>query len=176
MIRRMAKPAATMRWLALSLALLLGACAETTPTPVALTPPPAPDSQGFLQCVPYARAVSGIEIFGDAWTWWQAAAGRYGRGQQPAPGAVLVLMRDGRLPLGHVSVVTAVIGAREIRVTHANWGYAGKPRGQVDRDVPVIDVSPGNDWSAIEVWNGDSFGRTYPAHGFIYRGADGQTI
>ena len=26
------------------------------------------------QCVPFAREMSGIEIYGDAWTWWNAAA------------------------------------------------------------------------------------------------------
>ena len=31
----------------------------------------------YLQCVPYARDVTGIDIYGDAHTWWQQAAGRY---------------------------------------------------------------------------------------------------
>jgi hypothetical protein len=26
------------------------------------------------QCVPFARAASGIQIFGDAWTWWDKAS------------------------------------------------------------------------------------------------------
>lgn len=161
------------------LALTLAACAGAEAGPAAHSAPPVPappTQQGFLQCVPYARAISGIEIFGDAWTWWQAAAGRYQRGARPLPGAVLVLKRDGRLPSGHVAVVSALVNAREIRITHANWGYAGKPRGQVDRDIPVIDVSPANDWSEIRVWNGDTFGRIYPAHGFIYPGAAGQAV
>ena len=34
----------------------------------------------YLQCVPYARQVSGIRIFGDAHTWWGQAEGRYARG------------------------------------------------------------------------------------------------
>src|SRR4051794_32221196 len=42
-----------------------------------------------LQCVPFARAVSGITLFGDAWRWWSEAAGRYGRGHRPQPGGVL---------------------------------------------------------------------------------------
>ena len=32
--------------------------------------------QPYLQCVPYARQVSGIQIYGDAWTWWDQAEGR----------------------------------------------------------------------------------------------------
>ena len=31
----------------------------------------------YLQCVPYARDVSGIQIYGDAHTWWDQAQGRY---------------------------------------------------------------------------------------------------
>jgi surface antigen len=162
---------------------LLAACAQPQPARVVLTPPPAqpapppaPAPQAFMQCVPYARQVSGIEIFGDAWSWWQGAAGRYERGARPLPGAVLVMKRDARLAHGHVSVVTAIVAAREIRVTHANWGYAGKPRGQVDRDVSIIDVSPNNDWSEVKVWNGGSYGRVYPSYGFIYPGSAGQAI
>jgi hypothetical protein len=34
--------------------------------------------------------------------------------------------------------------------------------------VRVIDVSPGNDWSELRVWNGSDFGKSYPAAGFIY--------
>ena len=121
-----------------------------------------------MQCVPYARQVSGIELYGDAWRWWEGASGLYERGAAPLPGAVLVMKRDKRMTHGHVAVVTRVVSAREIRITHANWGFAGKPRGQVDRDVAVIDESPANDWSQVRVWNGGSFGRIYPAHGFIY--------
>ena len=168
----------------LLLALLLAGCAERAPTPAALAPPPSappvvlipPAPQGFTYCVPYARLVTGVELFGDAWTWWQAAADRYGRGSTPAPGAILVFKRTDRLQFGHVSVVTEVVGPREIRVTHANWGYAGKARGQVDRDVSIIDASPNNDWSEVRVWNGGSYGRVYPAHGFVYPGDKGQAI
>jgi surface antigen len=159
--------------------LLVGACTEPAPSKIALippAPPSTPDSQGFLYCVPYARQVTGIEIYGDAWTWWQGAAGLYERGARPLAGAVLVMKRDGRLPHGHVSVVTEIVDAREIRVTHANWGWAGKKRGQVESDVSIIDVSPTNDWSQVKVWNGGSYGRIYPAYGFIYPGAPGQSI
>lgn len=169
--------------LVLALLLLLAACAQpAVPTRTVLTPPPpapsppAPDTQAFMQCVPYARQVSGIEIFGDAWTWWQGAAGLYERGARPLGGAVLVMKRDARLAHGHVSVVTAVVAPREIRVTHANWGWAGKKRGQVESDVSIIDVSPNNDWSEVKVWNGGSYGRVYPAYGFIYPASSGQSI
>ncbi len=33
-------------------------------------------------CVPYARAVSGISLRGNAWTWWQGAKGGLSAGQR----------------------------------------------------------------------------------------------
>ena len=96
---------------------------------------------GSWSCVPYARARSGIPLRGDAWTWWDAAAGRYERGRAPRDGGVLVLMRTSRLPQGHLAVVSRVVSAREIRVDHANWG-AGAAQGRVARAPPVLAVSP----------------------------------
>ena len=64
------------------------------------------DGHKPLQCVPYAREHSNIKIFGDAWTWWDKAAGIYARGTLPEPGAVLSFPGIERMPLGHVAVVT----------------------------------------------------------------------
>ena len=88
---------------------------------VTLTPGGA-FAESYWQCVPFARLVSGIQIFGDAWTWWEGAAGKYERGQRPRQFAVLVLSRTARLKLGHVAVVMDIDGPRQIRVTHANFG------------------------------------------------------
>lgn len=124
--------------------------------------PPSP-----LQCVPYAREASGIDIRGDAWTWWRAAEGRYGVGQQPTVGSVLAFKRTARLRLGHLAVVTAILNSREILVDQANW----LNRGQIQVSIPVRDVSKNNDWSAVRVWYipGETYGvRTYAANGFIY--------
>ena len=96
------------------------------------------------------------------------AAGRYERGKKPRPGAVLVFKKTRALPLGHLSVVTAIVHSREILITHANWSSEPHTRGQVAKDIRVIDVSPGNDWSELRVWNGNDFGKDYPAAGFIY--------
>ena len=118
-----------------------------------------------VECVPYARQVSGIQLYGDAASWWDGAAGQYDRGPQPSPGAVLVFRRSGRLPHGHVSVVAALRSAREIRVTQANWVH-----GRIARDEPVVDVSPANDWTAVRVWwqPASALGTTvYPTFGFI---------
>lgn len=135
---------------------------------------PGYDSAGALQlsCVPFARARSGIRLAGDAWQWWEAAAGRYDRSGAPRPGSVLVFARTARLPQGHLAVVARVVSAREIRVDHANWAPGGSgSRGRVARDQPVLDVSPRGDWSAVRVWYppvGD-YGRTvFPTHGFIH--------
>jgi surface antigen len=120
-------------------------------------------------CVPYARSRSGLPIRGDAWQWWEAAAGRYERGRAPVPGGVMVLMRTSRLPQGHVAVVARVVSGREIRVDHANWGSGGG-KGRIARDQPVLDISPGNDWSLVRVWypRTEAYGTSaFPAYGFI---------
>ena len=46
-------------------------------------------ARDYLQCVPFARAESGVEIRGNAKTWWAQAAGEYDRGQEPRKGAVM---------------------------------------------------------------------------------------
>lgn len=118
-----------------------------------------------IWCVPFARAVSGIEIRGDAWTWWRKADGTYPKGKVPVSGSVLNFRASGGMRRGHVAVVSGVISSREILVDQANW-----VRNRVTLDTTVIDVSPNNDWSAVRVENGsDSFGRVYPTYGFIYK-------
>ncbi len=125
---------------------------------------------GWMECVPYAREVSGIDLTGDAYLWWNEAAGRYGRGQMPAAGSVLNFRNNGRMRLGHVAVVTEVVNRREILVTQANWGGPGFVRGGISRDISVIDVSPDNDWTAVRMALGHSaaYGSVYPTYGFIY--------
>lgn len=122
------------------------------------------------ECVPYARAVSGIPIRGNAWTWWDQAAGSYQRGSTPAPGAVMVLARTPRLRAGHLAVVKNLVGPRLIDVTHTNWGDDPISRRIVYESMRAEDVSPGGDWSAVRFWNRehDVFGFPYPVQGFIY--------
>jgi hypothetical protein len=125
---------------------------------------------GWMECVPYARRVSGIELTGDAYLWWNEAAGRYERGQTPQPGSVLNFRNNGRMRLGHVAVVTEVVNRREILVTQANWGGPGFVRGGVSAGISVVDVSPDNDWTAVRMALGHSpeYGSVYPTYGFIY--------
>jgi surface antigen len=126
---------------------------------------------GGISCVPFARAVSGIDVTGDAATWWDNAAGRYGRGAHPEPGGVLSFRAIDQMPLGHVAVVARILDSRRITVDHANWDNAGG----VARGVAVMDVSPNNDWTQVRVALGDGgdFGAVYPTDGFIYKHPDG---
>ncbi|MDP2699373.1 CHAP domain-containing protein [Thalassospira sp.] len=141
--------------------------------PVSLPSPrlkPFPPTDEFLQCVPYARAVSGIEIYGDAWTWWDQAGEKYSRGSTPQIGSVLALKKTKNLSYGHVAVVASVQDSRNIMVNHANWGSDSRTRGKMHLRQPVRDVSPHNDWSQVQMMNTvGTFGRSYPAHGFIYQ-------
>jgi surface antigen len=118
-----------------------------------------------LTCVPYARAVSGINLSGDAWEWWGEAAGVYPRVHTPRLGAVLVFARHGAMASGHLAVVTALRDNRTIEVTQSNWlPY------RIERDQPVTDVSAANDWTEVRVWYEPvrAMGATvYPAYGFI---------
>lgn len=122
------------------------------------------------QCVPYARKVSGIELYGDAYSWWSEARYRYHRGYRPLPGAVLVLKKTRHLRYGHVAVVKDVLGARRINVTHTNWGDNSTSRRIVYDSVLAEDVSSANDWSEVRFWNEEKgvMGFPYPAYGFIY--------
>jgi hypothetical protein len=132
-----------------------------------------------LQCVPFARYLSGIDIVGDARTWWRQAEGRYERGSRPEVGSVLTFRPSGSMRLGHVSVVSQIISDREILVDHANWPGPGVPRGRVARNVSVIDVSSRNDWTAVRVeihGRGSGYGRVYPTWGFIHARPASQTV
>ena len=136
--------------------------------------PNGASAESYWQCVPFARLMSGIQIFGDADTWWQQATGRYQTGFTPKAGAVLCFKPTGRMRLGHVAVVSQVLTDRIIQITHANWSIIEGARGQVEQNVTVIDVSPAGDWSQVKVWYDPSreLGATvYPTYGFIYQDA-----
>lgn len=153
---------------------------EVTPAGLAMPPAPAlPRARPVmyrsgrpLQCVPYAREISGIQLRGNAWTWWTKANGLYDKGAQPRPGAVLVFSKTRRLRLGHLAVVAEVRSSREIVVHQANWLNGGR----IHRYTPVRDVSKNNDWSKVRVWYtpGRVYGsRNYDAYGFIYPDPEG---
>ena len=131
--------------------------------------PAAKADEPYWQCVTFARMFSGIEIFGDAHTWWAQARDRFQTGERPRTGSVLAFQPSGRMSRGHVAVVSEVLTDRVIRVTHANWGGS---RGKVEENVTVVDVSERGDWTAVKVWYNpiNDLGTTvYPTHGFIYK-------
>ncbi len=127
----------------------------------------------YLQCVPYAREVSGIQIFGDAHSWWDQAEGRYQRGNRPIVGAVMAFQPYRNMTLGHVAAVSKIIDSRTVLISHSNWSPIDGRRGQIERNVRAVDVSPANDWSIVRVWYHplQAVGTTaWPVHGFIYAG------
>ncbi len=183
MVTRRLTARARLVWAGLTL-LLLAACAST-PAPIVSgaarsavvsalpdqdrwgSEPRVVDPNARLQCVPFARQASGIQIYGDANTWWRQAAGRYPRSNSPAPGSVLVMRGYNDDSRGHVAVVTDIVSSRIIRVDQANW----LNNGEISVAVPVMDVSPNNDWSEVRVWHipgGHWGGRVYQAQGFIH--------
>jgi hypothetical protein len=122
----------------------------------------------YISCVPYARLRSGLQIFGDAKFWWGKAADLYQRMTAPSADAVMVFSGSKRIRRGHVAVVTAIVSPREIKVDHANW----QNHGEIDLNMPVLDVSKNNDWSEVRVWDpgtGDYGARVYAISGFIAR-------
>ena len=118
-----------------------------------------------ISCAPFARELSGIALYGEADDWWEGAAGLYARDSRPVMGSVLVFRRQSRLPSGHVSVVSRLVGPRQVQVTQANW-----VPGQLDEDQLVVDISDRNDWTAVRVWYppiGAMGSHAYATYGFI---------
>ena len=166
---------------ATTLAMVLGGCGSgfDDPGPVSWHAPGASPRvvRGGepLQCVPYARAQSGVQIWGDAYTWWSKAADRFDRASDPEPGAVMVIRGHDDDERGHVAVVRRVLSDREIVVDHANWLNGG----EIGLDNPVMDVSDDNDWSKVRVWYAPGHhygGRVYDVRGFILGSAGGQRM
>lgn len=160
------------RWMSLCVlaAGLAGCASPEMPFP----PPPAEPArtaaveprQAPLQCVPFARDHSDVKIYGDAWTWWGQASGKYPENPSPQSGSVMVLNGYAGPQRAHVAVVRQIISPREIRVDHANW----LDDGSIYLNDPVVDVSAGNDWSQVRVFNikaGAWGGKVYPVQGFI---------
>ena len=155
--------------LSLSLIFVIAPLAAVQAIPMQGVPP-----SRHWECVPIARSMSGIQIYGDAHTWWGQAEGRYKRGEAPKKGAVLAFQPHGAMRLGHVAAVSKIIDDRTILVTHSNWSPINGTRGQIERDAKVIDVSDDNDWSKVRVWFAPSQGlgaTEWPVHGFIYPSA-----
>jgi hypothetical protein len=127
----------------------------------------ATPAAAVLQCAPYARAQSGIDIHGNAGTWWDQAEGRYARGAEPRVGAVLAFQPTRAMPIGHVAVVAEIVDSRHVYLNHANWSGPGR----IERRALAEDVSPNGDWSEVRVWYAPQHAlgvRENPTFGFIY--------
>ena len=164
-----------MREFLLAIVFASSAAAAAAGEPLDLLPGPVSPGGGelpaYLQCVPFARDMTGIRLFGDAWTWWGQAEGRYARGHIPQVGAVMAFRPYAAMRLGHVAAVTGVVDSRTVLLTHANWSPIEGRRGQVERNVRAVDVSPDNDWSQVRVWYDPIGGlgtTAWPVQGFIY--------
>lgn len=156
-----------MRQLGVLVLLFLAACGQVGPVNTE-------KAKGYTvdraeQCVPFARRISGIQIYGNAHTWWHKASPEK-RSKQPKEGAVLVLAKSRRLRLGHLAVVKDILSDREIEVTHSNWGNSRKKRRIIYERHRVQDLSKRNDWSRARFWNPhhNSWGLPYEVSGFIY--------
>lgn len=137
--------------------------AQATPASAALPAARVDRSGPPLQCAIYARQRTGLSLAGAARNWWPAAEGRYQRAHAPSVGSVIVM---GGTEAGHVGVVTAVRGPRQIVIDHANW----LGQGEIITGALVEDASAANDWSEATVWNvtTNSMGlRRYPVFGFV---------
>jgi surface antigen len=149
-------PAAAPETIRLASAILVDPALEVAAPRIDRSGPP-------LECAIYARDRTGVDLSGDARTWWAQAAGKYKRSHIPAPGAIFVM---GGTEDGHVGVVAKILSARDLLMDHANW--LGK--GEIETGALVHDVSPANDWSQVRVWYPPSNGlglKPYPGYGFI---------
>jgi len=161
----------TLSALFMVLALGLASSAVASPSDDFAMAGDRTDDAPYLQCVPYARQVSGIQIHGDAWTWWGQAEGKYARGTRPKVGAVMSFKAFGGSRLGHVAAVSRIVDSRTVLIRHANWSPINGRRGQIENDVRAVDVSEANDWSEVRVWFApiQGLGTTHwPLNGFIY--------
>jgi surface antigen len=147
----------------------LGEVSDAAPQPAGTATDVAPSIEWplhHLYCVEYARVRSGLQIFGDAKTWWNSAKNIYDEFTAPVANAVMVFSGSSRIRRGHVAVVTSIVSPREIIVDQANW----QNHGEIDHNTPVLDVSPDNDWSQVRVWNvstGQFGAHIYAISGFI---------
>src|SRR3546814_14181126 len=79
-------------------------------------------------------------------------------------------------PEGDVAVAEKLVGYREILISHSNGSPSHGRRGQIDRNVRVVDVSDAGDGRLVRVGDApirDLGTRTNPVQGFIYPNAGG---
>ncbi len=105
-----------------------------------------PAQAQFWQCAPFARMISGINIFGNAGTWWSQAAGKFARGHLPKPGAVMAFMNAGGVrspgfvaPTGASYPYAVTYGDAFTVQPFGNPGRGGRAEGAVSiKDQPRL--------------------------------------
>ena len=125
-----------------------------------------------IQCVEYARSRSGIQIYGDAWTWWGAT---HDKGSVPYAGSVMVWPKStGVGNYGHVAYVSKVVSSNTVIIDHANWNTStGAVDGKSYTNITVQDTSGGN-WTSVKLQKTTSGGTvtswtsSVPLNGFVY--------
>ena len=160
-----------LRKAALSIALTAAAVATL---PTAAQAASHHHGHAVLQCAPYAREVSGIDLHGRAADWWGQAEGVYARGTTPREGAVLAFRSTHSMRAGHVATVAKVVDDRHVLLNHANWSRPG----MIEHEALAEDVSANGDWSEVRVYFapiGKLGLRSSPTFGFIYNEAPERT-
>ncbi len=114
-------------------------------------------------CVPFARTLSGIELRGNAETWFAVPRASTTAGQSPRWARSWCSAARASCHGACGGGVADRVG-REILIDHANW-----KRNQISLKMSVIDISDANDWSLVKVaYDPGQFGRPYPISGFVY--------
>lgn len=125
-----------------------------------------------IQCVEYARNRSGIQIYGDAWTWWGKTQDK---GSAPYAGSVMVWPKStGVGNYGHVAYVSKVVSSDTVIIDHANWNTStGAVDGRIYTNITVKDTSGGK-WTSVKLQKekiGSSVTKwtsSVPLNGFVY--------
>jgi|GEM_PF-5153335 len=78
------------------------------------------------ECVAYVRDETDIEIYGNAYTWYQTAIDDgYWVGSTPEVSAIIVFASQDGMSNGHVGIVKEKLDATHLRLRDSNWGLDG---------------------------------------------------
>lgn len=141
------------RSLVLVLPLLLAACAGGRGS-----------WNGSVQCAPYAREHSAVNLRGAAASWWGEAQGQYNRTSSPCGGCAGVSIYR------QAAIGPCFCGQTGAKFPPCAGGSRKLGAGEVTHRAPVVDVSPNNNWTRVRVWWSPihAMGKTvYPVYGFI---------
>ena len=132
----------------------LASARPVAPDPALITGDDSAEDSGlpYIQCVPYARQVSGIQIRGDAHTWWGQAEGRYAKGRLPRVGLTAPAWKSA-MPPGPGGAVRMIDWQQDAKF------YQFWIRAKENGSFEIPDVRPGTYTLRID-------GNTTGAYGF----------